>query len=156
MPREPGRGADGPRVLLGRDHQRLRQLLTGLVEEFEEGDPDDLRDTWARFEEHLQAHLGAGESHILPLFDAVEPAEARALRAEHVAFRRTVEELAVGVDLHAVRLDAVREFADALRRHAEREDRLMYRFAEREVPEADREAIARAVGGDRAARRDEE
>jgi len=150
MPREPGQGAEGPRALLGRDHQRLRAMLTGLVQEFDEGDPDDLRDAWARFEEGLGAHLGAEERHILPLFERVDPAEAEALRADHASFRKRMQELGVGVDLHAVRLDTIREFADDLRAHAEREDRLMYRWAEREVEEPGRAALAReVVRGDR-------
>lgn len=66
--------------------------------------------------------------------------------AEHAAFRKTLDELGVGVDLHAVKLDVAQEFVNALRAHARREDQLLYRWAEREVGEPDQRAMARELG----------
>lgn len=124
----------GPGELLRRDHARLDALFTELLDQFEEGNQHDVRAAWVEFDDGLTAHLDLEERVILPLFAQVDRAEAEALRAEHVRIRQLLAELGVGVDLHLVRLDLAREFIDALRAHARREDQLLYRWAESELP----------------------
>jgi hemerythrin-like domain-containing protein len=132
-------------ALLRFDHERLEASFLDLVDEFHEGDRDDLRAAWARFERGLLAHFDAEERYLLPLFARVDPGEAAALVAEHDLFRREVAELGVGVDLHVVRLDAARELVDGLREHAAREERLFYRWAEAHVDRARRLLVERGL-----------
>jgi hemerythrin-like domain-containing protein len=153
MAEDPARRARGLRALLTRDHERLEALFVQLLDECREGDWDELRKMWSRFDTDLLAHLAVEERYLLPLFERVEPIEAGALLAEHVVFRRTLDELGVGVDLHAVRLDVAQGFIEALRAHAKREDQLFYRWAEREVGELGQEAVVRDLGTPTKARR---
>lgn len=134
------------RPLLIRDHERLDALFVKLLEEFREGDPKKVRAMWTRFETGLSAHLQAEERHLLPLFAGVEPAEAAGLLAEHATFRKRLDELGVGVDLHVVSLAIALEFVESLRAHARRENRLFYRWAERRVEESIQKATARELG----------
>jgi hemerythrin len=134
-------------ALLRFDHERLEASFLDLVDEFHEGDRDDLRAMWARFETRLLAHFGAEERYLLPLFAKVDPGEAAALLAEHDRFRRKLEELGVGVDLHVVRLDVAEELVTGLREHAAREDRLFYRWAESHVDRARRTLVERRLRG---------
>jgi hemerythrin-like domain-containing protein len=132
--------------LLG-DHARLDELFSELLDEFREGDRDEVRSMWARFEEGLLGHFTAEERYLLPLYDKAEPGEAERLLSEHASFRRTLEELGVGVDLGVVNVDVAKAFVDRLRGHARREDHLLYRWAEREVGAAGRKAVTRDLGG---------
>jgi hemerythrin-like domain-containing protein len=140
----PGR-AGSLRALLRGDHQRLEELFVQLLEAFHESDWDELREMWSRFDAGLSAHLAAEERQLLPLFERVEPGEAAALLADHARFRRTLDDLGVGVDLHLVKLDAAQGFVEALRAHADREDQLLYRWADRALPESGQEAVAREL-----------
>jgi hemerythrin-like domain-containing protein len=139
------------RALLSGDHERLDALFVELLDEFREGDPNDVRAMWARFETGLTAHLDAEERYLLPLFARLEPEEAAGLLAEHAVLRRTLDELGVGVDLHAVSLNVARKFVETLRAHAHHEDqvcawrKLLYQWAERQqVEEWGQEREARA------------
>jgi hemerythrin-like domain-containing protein len=134
--------------LLGRDHERLRALFARLIDEFREGDRDELRRTWSEFEAGLLAHFAAEEHHLLPLFERAAPTDAAALRDDHALFRRTLDELGVGVDLHSVKLDVAQGFVDALSEHARREDSKLYQWAERGVDPVGREALARDLASD--------
>jgi hemerythrin-like domain-containing protein len=134
--------------LLGRDHERLRALFARLIDEFREGDRDELRRTFSEFEAGLLAHFAAEERHLLPLFERSAPIDAAALRNEHDFFRRTLDELGVGVDLHSVKLDVAQGFVDALSEHARREDSKLYLWAERGLDSAGREALARDLVAD--------
>jgi len=148
MAGDSARRVGGLRTLLVRDHERLEALFAQLLDGFREGDRDELRELWTRFDAGLLAHLAAEERYLMPLFERVQPGEAAALLAEHATFRRTLEELGVGVDLHTVKLNVAQAFVDLLRAHAQREDRLLYRWAEREVGEPGQEAMARELTED--------
>ncbi|HTP25238.1 MAG TPA: hemerythrin domain-containing protein [Anaeromyxobacteraceae bacterium] len=134
------------RAILVRDHARLDALFVQLLDQFRETDPDELRNMWTRFEAGLLAHFVAEERYLLPPFARAEPQEASALVAEHAGFRKTLDALGVGVDLHAVSPDVADDFIEALRAHALREDRLFYKWVEREIQESDRAAVGRDIG----------
>ena len=127
-------GEPGPGELLRRDHARLDALFTELLDQFAEGNQRQMRAAWTDLDAGLTSHLDLEDRRILPLLAKVDPGEARALGAEHVRIRRLLAELGVGLDLHLVQLDRVREFIDLLRAHARREDQLLYRWADRELP----------------------
>lgn len=145
MEGELPRQTQSVRRLLFDDHERLYALFIKLIDTFREGDWDDVRAIWTRFDSGLSAHFDAEERHLLPLFAREEPNEAAGLLAEHAAFRTMLNELGVGVDLRSVSLDVARGFIESLRAHAHREDHLFYRWAERRVDEAAHEAVAREL-----------
>ncbi len=146
MARDPAARSESLRALLVRDHQRLEALFVQLLDAFREGDQDELRWMWSRFDAGLSAHLVVEERYLLPLFERVEPDEAAALLAEHAGFRKTLNDLGVGVDLHVVKLDVAQGFVEALRAHARREDQLLYPWAERALGDSSQEAVARELG----------
>ena len=78
----------------------------------------------------------------------MDPEEAVALLREHGQIRELLLELGVAVDLHAIRFEQSRRFIDMLRAHADREDRLLYRWADerldRGLIEATRRRLAAA------------
>ncbi len=136
------------RPLLVRDHERLDALFVRLLQTFLDGDPDDVRAMWTRFDAGLSAHLDAEERYLLPLFARVDPDEAAGLLAEHAVIRRSLEELGVGVDLHAVSLGVTREFIQGLRAHARRENELFYRWADRLVDDGAEAGSAPLLGSE--------
>lgn len=117
------------------DHEDLDALLEQLVAAFGTGDWDVARATYARFESQLTTHLRVEEELLFPDFESLEPGETAALRDDHARIRAKVFELAVGVDLHQTRLPAIEELARLLRRHADRENKLLYRWADRVFPD---------------------
>ena len=144
---DPAQRARSVRDFLLGDHERLEALFVATLDEFRAGDPDEVRRMWSRFEKGLLGHFAAEERHLLPLYDQAQPGEAAALLAEHAAFRRILEELGVGVDLHVVKLAVAQGLIDGLRAHARREDHLLYLWAERELEGSRQKAVARELGG---------
>jgi hemerythrin superfamily protein len=113
-------------------------------------DREGLRDSWSRLEKLLLAHVAAEEEFLFPAFEKADAAEAGALREEHMSLRRQFCELGIGVDLHLVGSPLVGEFIADLRRHAERENSLAFRWAERNLPRDLQNALARALRADMA------
>jgi len=142
-----GTGGGSPTEVLRRDHARLAALLDDLLDAFRRGDREALRDAWSRFEQGLLAHLETEERHVLPRIARVAPAEAEAIASEHEALRSRLEDLGVGVDLHAVSLGAAEELAVTLRAHALREERLLYRLADEELDGPSRLALEQGLSG---------
>jgi hemerythrin-like domain-containing protein len=127
--------------LLRSDHARLETLFEQLVAAFAADARTDLSPLWATFEAGLQAHLALEERYILPEFEPTLPAEVAALASDHREIRRLLAQLGVGLDLHLVRAEAGIEFIEMLRRHAKREDALMYRWAQSHVAVPDRTTL---------------
>jgi hemerythrin-like domain-containing protein len=126
----------GLRGLLVREHERLDRLFDELLSALQGDARADVARLWSEFDESLTRHMAFEEQRLLPAFEAVDPREAAALVAEHAQIRRKLLDLGIGVDLHLTRADVVNEFVELLRRHAQREDELLYRWAEKELPEA--------------------
>jgi hemerythrin-like domain-containing protein len=113
------------------DHDEIDRHLDELITAFETGDRDAAAAAFRAAEHLLLAHFDLEERLLFPEFAAIEPAETEELRREHREIRTKLEELAIGVDLHATRLSAIRELVQWLRRHAEREHELLYNWADR-------------------------
>jgi hemerythrin-like domain-containing protein len=129
------------------DHERLEELMNEVLDSFEENDWPTVADAWTRFDADLRAHLDAEERYLVPsLLRADEPV-ARGILEDHRQFRRRLLELGAGIDLHIVRLGAAKEFVDALRAHAQREDEKLYRFADEHVDEFERRSLLAALFG---------
>jgi hemerythrin-like domain-containing protein len=116
-----------------RSHHDLRELLTRLLAAMEANARDDVRSLWTELDHGLLAHMEAEERFVLPAFAHVDQEEARELLREHGVLRDELLKLGIAVDLHSVRYEWSREFAAALERHAEREDRLLYRWADEQI-----------------------
>ena len=117
-----------------RDHERLEQLFCELRAAFDGDAREDAARLWTDLDRGLSAHLEFEERHVLPAFRAVDSLEVEGLLREHDLIRRRLTELGIGVDLHAVRAEIVADFIALLRAHARREEDLLYRWAERELP----------------------
>ena len=124
----------GLRVRLTRDHARLDQLFAELQAAFDADARADAARLWGELDRRLEAHMDFEERHLLPSFRAVNRREADELLREHDFIRHRLIELGVGVDLHLLRTEVVADFLALLRGHARREDALLYRWAERELP----------------------
>lgn len=117
------------------EHARLDELFDELMAAAHAGDAAGLDARWTTFERTLLAHLEWEEAHLLPAFDAASTEQAAAIRADHARFRGLLSEMGVGVELHTVREETIREFVALLRTHAKREEN-MYRWAaSRALPE---------------------
>ena len=116
---------------LAMDHHDLEVLLEQLICAYETDDREIAAGAYAALEHMLAAHLEAEEQLLFPDFAREEPDEVRRLREDHRRIRMRVEELGIGVDLHATRIGAIRELVQLLRAHAARENALLYRWADR-------------------------
>jgi hypothetical protein len=85
---------------------------------------------WNELDHKLLDHMEAEERFVLPAFAHVDREEASGLLREHGLVRESLLELGIAVDLHCVRYERSQEFVDLLLRHAEREERLLYRWAD--------------------------
>lgn len=137
----------GLRGQLIRDHERLDRLFEELRAAFDADAREDAARLWAELDRGLIAHMEFEERHVLPAFRAVDSLEASGLLREHDLIRRRLTELGIGVDLHAVRAEVVADFIALLRAHARREDELLYRWAERELPPAAQSAFRPSFAG---------
>ena len=124
-------------IYMTRSHDYLRKLLARVLAAMEADARDDVRALWTELDHGLLSHMEAEERFVLPAFAHVDSEEARALLREHGLLREQLLQLGVAVDLHYVRYEWSREFAELLERHAGREENLLYRWAdERLDPEA--------------------
>jgi len=112
------------------EHSRLENLFARLLEAFTTDSREETQSLWTELEHGLEAHFEQEEHYLFPLFARVFPAETNALKAEHRQIRDQLATLGVGVDLKLVHVALARDFIEALRAHANREDRLLYRWAE--------------------------
>lgn len=74
------------------------------------------------------------------------PADAQALREDHVAIRKALEALAIEVELHCVRAHSINDLVNSLRVHAAREDAGMYPWAQTHLPATPRKQLMLRVG----------
>jgi hemerythrin-like domain-containing protein len=128
------------------DHARLSDLLLRLVAAFEANDRTEMAALWNQLETGLNAHLDAEEKYLFPELARTQPDEARALLAEHAEIRTRLLELGIRVDLHTIRLDVTKELVDLLRKHAAKEDDILYPWADKNVDGEKRASMLRDIG----------
>ncbi|MFT3698624.1 MAG: hemerythrin domain-containing protein [Kofleriaceae bacterium] len=116
-----------------RSHTYLRELLAQVIAAMEANERTNVDELWTKLDHGLLTHMEAEERFVLPVFAHVDPSEARELLREHGLLREELLELGIAVDLHCVRCDRSRDFADILMRHAAREEALLYRWAEQHL-----------------------
>jgi hemerythrin-like domain-containing protein len=112
------------------NHEELREEAARLVAAMQANDRADVSTLWNELENKLLNHMEAEERFVLPSFAHVDRDGATALLRDHGLIRENLLELGIAVDLHYIRYDRSREFIELLLRHAEREERLLYRWAD--------------------------
>jgi hemerythrin-like domain-containing protein len=128
-----------------RSHEQLRDLITPLLAAMQANARADVTTLWNELEHKLLDHLEAEERFVLPAFAHIDQGEATALLREHGLIRENLLELGVAVDLHYIRYERSQELMDLLRRHAEREQRLLYRWADDRLSPSVIEAVKARV-----------
>jgi len=108
------------------EHQALDTLFEEIANRVHCGDTAALDESWTALESRLLAHFDYEESHLLPRFESIDPAEALRIREEHKLVRRALQDTGVAIELHTVREQNVEEFLTLLRAHAAREEKLLY------------------------------
>lgn len=118
------------------EHAGIDEALERLIEAFATGDHEVARTAFRDFDVRLAAHLALEDEVLLPVFATVNAAEAATIAADHRAIRAKVDGLAIGSDLHLVKLPAIRRLAEDLRAHAEREDAILYPWVDRDFEDS--------------------
>lgn len=91
----------------------------------------DARRIWDELEDSLRSHMEAEERYVLPSFARTDRDEALALVRDHNRIREQLLEIGIAIDLHEA--GPATRFVQLLRDHAAREDKLLYRWADREL-----------------------
>jgi hemerythrin-like domain-containing protein len=139
-------GRESLRTLLRQDHQELERTFQALLDALRADARNDVLKFWAAFDDGLCQHMALEEQHVLPALREQDAREADALSKEHDEIRMKLAELGPGVDLHEIRAETVSDFVEQLRRHANREDALAYRWAEHHLPSSERAILRTRLG----------
>jgi hemerythrin superfamily protein len=113
-----------------RSHEQLRHQVTHLLAEMQGDARADVTTQWNELEHKLLDHMEAEERFVLPAFAHVDYGEAAALLRDHGLIRENLLELGIAIDLHYIRYERSQAFIALLLRHAEREEGLLYRWAD--------------------------
>lgn len=113
------------------DHTLLDTLGEQIIAAIAENDREETARAMNLIQTQVREHLVREERELLPGYAEHSAADAERIRAEHAEIRKTLDELDIATDLHAVRADAVRALLDALRAHAAREETGLYAWAAR-------------------------
>ena len=117
------------------DDAWLDGALNDLACAAEAVEPQELLRAWSELERGLVGHLDFEERELFPLVLPFHAQAVDALRGEHERIRKLMTELGLRAELHTLRKDAVDALVEALRRHAEHEDRTLYPWVEAHLPE---------------------
>lgn len=120
--------------LLVEHHRALETACQALLAQTYGDDPRDLIFHYRVFERSMLEHLAAEEELLLPAYAEHAPDDAGAIRDDHAAIRQLLLRVGVDVELHTVRVDAVKRLIETLQTHAGREDAAMYPWAQERLP----------------------
>lgn len=120
--------------LFGTDHRELEDMFARLLAAFDAHNRGAVASLWNDFDTHLSRHLEAEEHFMIPQLSRSNPRAARSLLEEHRYIRSRLIELGFGVDLHMVRPETARGFVDELRAHARHEEKVLYQWANENLP----------------------
>ncbi|MGE0401227.1 MAG: hemerythrin domain-containing protein [Kofleriaceae bacterium] len=132
---------NGPQLLFAEHHRSLRRAGENLMARAHEDDCFALVTEYRMFEKQILEHLRAEEEVVLPAYGQACPAEAAQIREAHAMIRKRLEATALDIELHAIRIDAIRELLALLDEHARFEDRTMYPWAQVHLPATSRTAL---------------
>lgn len=115
--------------LLTADHERLAAMFDVVTRAAQGDDEASKREALAEFETALVAHFEGEEKYLFPQLAADFPEEIMALREEHELIRRDLSELIEGDALARDAGPRAVALVEQLRRHARREDTMLYALA---------------------------
>ena len=113
-----------------RSHEQLRDQAVHLLAAMQANARADVMTLWNELEHKLLSHMEAEERFVLPSFAHVDHGAAASLLRDHGLIREHLLELGIAVDLHCIRFEHSQDFIELLLRHADREERLLYRWAD--------------------------
>jgi hemerythrin superfamily protein len=119
-------GGDKAATFVREGHEWLEVLYTALLEAYRHGDWADVSIYWQELEGALRAHMDEEEKQVFPVFRAVEPAEAAALKGDHDALRGMLELLAFKIERRSLTEADAQGFVRRLRAHGTREERVLH------------------------------
>ncbi|MFV8751799.1 hemerythrin domain-containing protein [Nannocystaceae bacterium ST9] len=122
----------GDRRHLAEDHATFDGLFEDVRNRAEAGDWQECDAIWKRFGAALEQHFRFEEQQLWPEFAASSAsarAEVSALQAEHAEIRKTLDRLAVEIELKRVDREAIERLIEQLRAHARHENELFYPWA---------------------------
>ena len=88
-----------------------------------------MRELWVRFAEVVEAHFQMEERVVFRRASNYDVDDLLWLWRDHGDLRERIEQMTAEVERRALRPDALRQFQEKLRAHAELEDRTAYRWA---------------------------
>jgi hemerythrin superfamily protein len=133
-----------PARRLANDHRAFEQTFFKLLGRARSGTWHELDEVWDRFAKDMEAHFAFEEAEIFPSFaerDERSSALVQRLREEHAAFRRSIAELGVQLQLHEVPTATVGKLVEQLREHAELENLSIYPWADEAARHAHRRSL---------------
>lgn len=133
------------RLSLLHDHENLEDTSERVLKVFRNTSGDDAEFVFIELERRLTTHLAYEERLIFPHFARVDPLGAAALREEHDAIRVALRDIGNDVSHHLLTSAKTRELLELLRNHSRRENTLMYRWAEKNLPFRSRTSVLRGL-----------
>jgi uncharacterized protein (TIGR02284 family) len=123
---------DGAKARMMLDHEQLARRLLQLTDYVNANDLPLAREEWDDLEDALLRHMDAEEMFLLPAFARENPQEGSILLGEHKVIKQLVGDIGLALDLHTLRAGTVEELRTLLARHAQRESRDLYVWADQE------------------------
>jgi hemerythrin-like domain-containing protein len=123
------------------EHSLLEDALNELANAAEGSDPVVIGQAFADVERGFLRHLELEERHLFPLAEPFHGEGIAASRRDHDEIRRRLADLGVRADLHTLDKASVDDLVEALRRHAEHEDKTLYHWVETNAPEGTRREL---------------
>jgi len=124
----------GLRSLLRDHHLEIESACLELMGAAFVDDPPILARRWSAFEHEVLDHMAAEEELLIPSYQSADPEQAQELRADHILLRDILEHVALDVELHAIRIERLKDLVAMLRAHAYREERTLYPWAQHHLP----------------------
>jgi hypothetical protein len=143
----PSRSRSFVELALAKDHEELELLYQRLLTSLHSGDSERIRRRWLALDAALEEHLRAEEEFILSQFERDRPVEAALIRREHRQIRSHLVALGVDLDLHALCPASATRFIEALRRHAQSEEAVLYPWAHFSLSPANRLGLLSRLRG---------
>lgn len=122
------------RTLLGEHSREIETTCCELLGRTYADEPHALVQAYRQFEREMLEHLALEEQILIPGYAADAPDDARTLMDEHAQLRQLLYRLAIDVELHTVRLEAVENLVERLHAHAAHEDAGLYTWAAAHLP----------------------
>lgn len=127
------------------EHLELEGIFGFLLRSCRANAREDAAAAWIELDERIQRHFKFEERVLFPRFAKVDPLKVERLLEVHAQVRRLVAQMGAEVDLHLLRLSNVDDFVELMRRHAHRENELLYRLAEQNLERSRQRKAARPL-----------